>query len=57
LEEIRDNLESNDLEAIHDLAEDIEELHEWFILDRFDRRSVNRRLKQFATNDEAWMWR
>ena len=38
LEEIRDYLESNNLEAIRDLAEDIEELHEWFILDRFDRR-------------------
>ena len=56
-DEIREDLESNILEAIRDLAEDMEELHEWLILDRFDRRSVNRRLKQYATNDEAWMWR
>jgi hypothetical protein len=57
LEEFREDLETNDLEAIRDLAEDIEELHEWLILDSFDRRTVNRRLKQYATNDENWMWR
>lgn len=57
LEEIRDDLETNDLEAIHALAEDIEELREWLTLDNFDRRAVNRRLKQYVTNDEAWMWK
>src|ERR1039457_1527531 len=45
LEEIRDDLETNDMEAIRDLAENIEELHEWLVLDSFDRRTVNRRLK------------
>ena len=57
VEEIRDDLETNDLEAIRDLAENFEELHEWLALDSFDRRTVNRRLKQYATNDETWMWR
>jgi Plasmid pRiA4b ORF-3-like protein len=56
-DEIWDDLESNDMEAIHALAEGMEELREWLILDRFDRRSVNRRLKQYAINDETWMWR
>lgn len=57
LEEISEDLETNDLEAIRDLAEDVEELREWLILDSFDRRTVNRRLKLYATNDENWMWR
>lgn len=57
LEEIHDHLENNDLEAIRDLAEDIEDLREWLILDSFDRRAVNRQLKLYATGDETWMWR
>ena len=56
-EEIRDHLEPNDLEAIRAVLQDIEELREWLTLDSFDRRAVNRRLKQYATNDEAWMRR
>ena len=54
LEDIRDDLEANDLEAIRDRADYIEELREWLTLDSFDRRAVNRRLKQYATNDETW---
>jgi hypothetical protein len=57
VEEIREDLETNDLEAIRGLSEDIEELQEWLALDSFDRRTVNRRLKQYATNDDNWMWR
>lgn len=53
-EEIRDDLETNDLEDIRLVVDDIEELCDWLTLDRFDRRAVNRRLKQYATNDEAW---
>ena len=55
-DEIRACLEINDLEGLRDLAEDIEELREWLTLDNFDRRAVNRRLKQYASNDENWMW-
>jgi hypothetical protein len=56
LEDIRDDLEANDLEASRDRVEYIEELREWLTLDNFDRRAVNRRLKQYATNDETWRW-
>jgi len=28
----------------------------WLQADRFDRRAVNRRLKQDAAGDEAWVW-
>jgi hypothetical protein len=27
----------------------------WLGLETFDRRAINRRLKQYAMNDEAWM--
>ncbi len=56
-EEIRDSLESNHLEDVSDIAEEIEELSEWLSLDNFNRRATNIRLKQYATNDENWMWR
>jgi len=56
-DEIQDCLETNDQDCIQDLAEEIEELHEWMTLDKFDRRAINIRLKQYATNDENWMWR
>ena len=55
-EDIQDDLEANDIEAIRDRVEEINELSEWLTLDGFDRRRVNRRLKQYATHDEAWMW-
>jgi hypothetical protein len=57
LEDIRDDLEANDLDSIRDRADDIEELREWLTLDSFDRRAVNRRLKQYATDDETWRCR
>ncbi|CAE6869022.1 hypothetical protein R75461_08464 [Paraburkholderia nemoris] len=56
LEDIQDDLDANDIEAIRDRREDIEALREWLTLDDFDRREVNRRLKQYATRDAAWMW-
>ena len=56
LEDIQDDLEANDIEAIRDRGDEIEELCEWLTLDDFDRRGVNCRLKQYATHDEAWMW-
>jgi predicted house-cleaning noncanonical NTP pyrophosphatase (MazG superfamily) len=57
MEEIRNYLEDDDMEAISDLVEYMEELQEWLDLDSFDRRTANRRLKQYAANDETWMWR
>ena len=56
IEDIRDDLEANDIEAIRDRIEEIDELREWLSLNDFDRHAVNRRLQQYAANDEAWMW-
>jgi Plasmid pRiA4b ORF-3-like protein len=55
LEDIQDDLNANDIEAIRDRREDIEALCEWLTLGEFDRHGVNRRLKQYAIHDEAGM--
>jgi hypothetical protein len=55
-EDIQDDLDANDIEAVRDRVNDIENLREWMTLEKFDRRTVNRRLKQYAAHDEAWMW-
>ena len=37
----------------------VEELHDlryWLMVERFDRTTVNRRLRQYACGDEAWQW-
>jgi hypothetical protein len=36
--------------------EELLELRHWTTADRFDRRRVNRRLRQYAAGDEAWRW-
>jgi hypothetical protein len=56
LEDIQDDLDANDIEAIRDRAEDIRALGKWVTLDEFDRREVNRRLKQYVNRNAAWMW-
>lgn len=56
LEDIQADLDANDIEAVRDRSEDIEALREWLTLDEFDRRGLNRRLKQYATHEESWMW-
>jgi hypothetical protein len=54
LEDIEDALHNNDMAAIRDRIEDIGELQEWQALDKFDRRAINHRFKQFSANDPAW---
>jgi hypothetical protein len=54
--DIEDGINANDLETIRDRVEDIEDLRDWLALDAFDRNAVNRRLKQYATGDDAWRW-
>lgn len=54
LEDIEDALHNNDMAAIRDRIKDIGELQEWQALDKFDRRAVNHRFKQFSANDPAW---
>jgi len=42
IEEVR----AGDLDAVQDRMESLESIREWLKLDHFDRRAVNRRLKQ-----------
>jgi hypothetical protein len=44
-----------DVDALEE-AVDWLETYERFHPDRFDRRKVNRRLKQYAQGDEEWRW-
>jgi hypothetical protein len=46
LHDIHDDLEANDLEAFRERLKSVEDFREWLTLDEFDRRAVNRRLKQ-----------
>jgi len=54
LRRLVESVDAGDLEAIRDQAEEIESLREWLDLERFDRRRVNRRLRQYAVGDEDW---
>ncbi len=56
LERLVESVDAGDREAIRDQVEDIESLREWLDLDRFDRRRVNRCLRQYAAGDEDWRW-
>jgi hypothetical protein len=42
-----------------DRSEYVEELHDlryWLTVERFDRTTVNRRLRPYACGDKAWHW-
>lgn len=45
LDDLRDDLENNDMQAIRNRAEDFRELQEWLSLDDFDRLAINRQLQ------------
>lgn len=56
LERLLESVDAGDREAVCDQLEAIESLREWLDRDRFDRRRVNRRLRQYAAGDEDWRW-
>jgi hypothetical protein len=56
LMELKEAVQAGDSDAVEGQLEEIRELLPWLKLNHFDRRAVNRRLKQYATGDEAWMW-
>jgi Plasmid pRiA4b ORF-3-like protein len=56
LTEMLEAIQAGDLEAIEDVREEWAELHYWMNREQFDRRTVNRRLQQYAVGDEAWQW-
>src|SRR5260221_9155103 len=52
-ERIRDVL--RDVDALEEAVDRLE-AYERFRPGRFDRRKLNRRLKQYAQGDEEWLW-
>lgn len=56
LHQIMDCVDQRDVTALRDRIDGIGEVREWLLLDKFDRRKVNRRLRQYATGDEQWQW-
>jgi hypothetical protein len=43
-------------DAVGDHYDELLELRHWAAAERFDRRRVNRRLRQYAAGDDAWRW-
>jgi hypothetical protein len=54
LERIVEGIDAGDLDAVRDELAAIESVRAWLTLDRFDRRQVNSRLRQYAAGDEQW---
>jgi hypothetical protein len=54
LEQLVEDVEAGDRDAIQDHLEVIESLRAWLALDQFNRRAVNRRLRLYAAGDERW---
>src|SRR5262249_60742190 len=51
---LTEDVEAGDLDAVREQMESIDSMREWLTLDRFDRRAVNRRLKQDVEEDQCW---
>ena len=49
---LKEDVEAGDMEAVREQIESIDSMREWLTLDRFDRRAVNRRLKQDVEEDQ-----
>jgi len=52
LERIVEDVAAGDLDAVRDGLDTVESLRAWLRLDRFDRRLVNRRLRQSTAGDD-----
>jgi hypothetical protein len=56
LDEIAECAREGDITALRDLAGEIPSVQTWLTLHKFDRRKVNRRLRQYAIGDPEWQW-
>lgn len=54
--ELAEDLEAGNGEATRARWKRIASLRPWLEREKFDRRAVNRRLRQYATGDENWWW-
>ena len=56
LGELVEEAETGDREAVEDSLDRLRSLRERLALGKFDRREINRRLKQYALGGEGWQW-
>jgi len=50
---LKEDVEAGDMEAVREQMESIDSMREWLTLNRFDRRAVNRRLRQDVEKDQC----
>ena len=55
LYERREQLSEDELYELGDRRLELSRLRHWTRVDKFDRRTANRRIKQYATGDDAWL--
>lgn len=56
LSQIVECVDQRDVTGLRNRIDEIGAVKEWLLLDKFDRRKVIRRLRQYATGDEEWRW-
>ena len=56
MNQIAECVAKRDVTALRDRIDEIATIKEWLLLDKFDRREVNRRLPQYAAGDDEWQW-
>src|SRR6266481_4232888 len=55
LDDLLEDIKAGDAEALDYRIEELQPWQEWLMLHRFDRRRVNRRLRQYAEGEPEWM--
>jgi len=55
--QMAEDVGAGEIEVARARLEEILLLREWLMLERFDRRAVNRRLKQYADGDKQWLYK
>ena len=56
LDQIAECARGRDITALRDLTEEIPAMRTWLMLDNFDRRKVNRNLRQYVTGNTERQW-
>jgi Plasmid pRiA4b ORF-3-like protein len=54
LDAVAEAVAAEDLDGLADRLEDLRTRREWLAVYHFDRRAVNRRLRQYAQGDDTW---
>jgi hypothetical protein len=56
LQAIAESVRQQDTDALEDYIEDIPDHRKWLMLEQFDRRRANDRLRQYASGDRKWLF-